>query len=779
MTAPRAQPPTPERWSSGAPAKPVDLDEAPLSVEDRQRILSARRIKLTLSLFVVALLLVLSAVVFAGVTRIFDWLTPTIRLDLQNKARRSVIELAQTAQIGMVVSDHGVVRAAARDYLEDPDVVGLYIVDRNGNALLAHGASVQRARAALRAPAQVLHEGQHALSAWAPSVIEGAEVGRVAIAVSTARLAAGMKLRREILVAGVASCLLALLVCLSFVNLYIGPVLRFTSDVIRRLERTTEAALTATRIKSQFLANMSHEIRTPMNGIVGVLDLMRRTPLSAKQQRYAETMETSARSLLTIVDDILDFSKIEAGKYALRTEDLSLQKLAQEVVELLAPRAHAKGIELVLHVDTAVPGSVQGDPDRLKQVLTNLVGNAIKFTERGHVVLRVEVASRSADRLTLRLAITDTGIGIAREDLHKLFGSFSQVDASLTRRFGGTGLGLAISKHLIEAMNGQVGVESQLGHGSTFWFTFETREGSSASSPEPAPRNARVLLVSADEAQRAMMRATFSRWGMACVSAEGPERASALLLEADRLPFDVAVVDGAYEVTEGFGLLDVCISEGVPVIRLVSTTQARTAEITAGANQLALVKPVRISELYDGVTSLLDGAPNLPRLRAVPPPVESPVELLRAAGANARVLVVDDNEINRTVAVELLIDLGYSAEVACDGDEAVTKAGGGGYAAILMDCQMPIMDGYEATRRIRALPGPERRVPIIALTAHAMVGDRQKVLDAGMDDYTSKPVRGRALGAVLARWVRSGSASGGSAPSVGRTESGAEPSSQP
>jgi len=739
-------------WSSGvAPAQPVDLGGEALSVEDKNRLLSARRLRLTLSVFVVALMLVMSGVVYFGVSRIFDWLTPTIRHDLERKARRGAIELAQTTQIGIVVGDAHVISDATGDYLEDADVIGLLVVDGQGSELFSHGAAAARSRDVLGMRPLVVHEDDEAFTAWAPSTIEGANVGRVAITLSKSRLEAGLKLRRDVLAAGAGSCVVALVVCLLFVNLYIGPILRFTGDVIRRLERTTEAALTAARAKSQFLANMSHEIRTPMNGIVGVLDLMRRTPLTAKQQRYAETMESSARSLLTIIDDILDFSKLEAGKYALRSEAFVVRQQAQDVVELLAPRAHAKELELVLRVDAAVPHSVQGDADRIKQVLTNLVGNAIKFTEKGHVLLRIDVGERTAAGVRLRYSVTDTGVGIAHEDLDKLFSVFSQIDDSMTRRFGGTGLGLAISRRLVEGMGGTIGVDSQLGCGSTFWFELDLREGALPAGPALLRHDARVLLVSADEAQRETMWELMSAWGMSCVAADGAEEAAARLVDSDSLPFDVAVVDGSFEVKEGFGLLDLCVTEGVPVVRLISSVQTRIDQ-SGGFHRIGLIKPVRVSELYNGIVSLVDGKPFESPARTALDHVVEPLEP-RPLRQIDPVLVVDDNEINRIVAVEMLLDLGYMAEVACDGREAVEKASSSRYAAVLMDCQMPNMDGYEATRRIRQLPPPTGRVPIIALTAHAMVGDKQKVLDAGMDDYTSKPVRARALALVLARWI--------------------------
>ena len=440
---------------------------AALSAVERARVLSATRVSFSLTLVVVTTLRAVSAMIFMGVTRIFDWLTPSIQQDLAYKARRGALELSQTTQLGMVVGDANMVSAAASDYLHDNDVVGLRVLDARGKALLHRGPyDAEFASLLARAPGRPYDLGS-AYGAWQGSEIEGASIGQVAVIVSKARLEAGMQLRREILVAASGGCLVALLACLVFVSLYIGPILRMTGEAFVRLERTTEAALAATRLKSQFLANMSHEIRTPLNAILGVVDLLSRTHMTAKQQRYTQTIESSARGLLTIINDVLDFSKLDAGKYDLRVDELEVMQLAQEVAELLSPKAHAKLLELVVRRADDVPASVQGDADRVKQVLLNFLSNAVKFTEQGSIELRVSVDARSAAGIVLRFSVTDTGPGIRQQDQAQLFGVFSQVDGSLTRKHGGTGLGLAISKRLVEAMGGEVGVVSSPGAGST------------------------------------------------------------------------------------------------------------------------------------------------------------------------------------------------------------------------------------------------------------------------------------------------------------------------
>ncbi|HKU44409.1 MAG TPA: response regulator [Polyangiales bacterium] len=731
-------------------AEPVEFEDSTaqvLSRDERNRVLSATRLKLTLTVFVVAILLGLSAMIFAGVSRIFDWLTPSIRADLRHKAQRGALELSETTQLGLVVREPADIARPARDYVNDQDVLAIVALDAEGKPLYRHGKGEGLVKELLARPPNIAEDLGAAYGSWSPSIIEGIEVGRIALVVSKARLEAGIELRRQILIVGALGCLLALVLCLTFVSMYIGPILQVTEQAFVRLEHTTEAALAAARLKSQFLANMSHEIRTPMNGILGVLDLINRTELSTKQHRYVQIIESSARGLLTIINDVLDFSKLEAGKYDLRSDEFELRQVTQEVAELLSPKAHDKNLELVTRIDPDVPATIVGDMDRIKQVLNNLMGNAIKFTEQGHVELRVSVAGGTPEALTLRFAVTDTGLGISSADQARLFAVFTQVDGSLTRKYGGTGLGLAISKQLAAAMGGEIGVSSEPGKGSTFWFTISTRAGQRVPAA-PARREARVLLVCPSQAQREVVSEMIERWGMSCTLAEDVPKAVALMLEHAG-GFDVVVLDGTVEqgASDATQLLEMCLGEALPVIHLLSTAQlGQNAGPEVQRNYV--LKPLRASELYNGLVNVLDGGTvqqrpritaNVPKRNSVSPP-------------RTMVLVVDDNEINRVVAIDLLNELGYPSETASNGAEAVAKAKAGNYGVILMDCQMPEMDGYEATRQIRALPPPICHTPIIALTAHALTGDRDRVLNAGMDDYTTKPIRVRTLEQLLRKW---------------------------
>jgi signal transduction histidine kinase/CheY-like chemotaxis protein len=723
----------------------------PLSAEERARVLSAGRLRITLIVFVVTVLLALSGMIFSGVSRIFDWLTPSIRQDLQLKTRRGAVELAQTAQLGIVLGNSALVGNAVVDYRSDPDVIGLAVLNANGEPIFEQGDVDKSLTALFRLPEGRTHEiGEKIYAAWMPSEIEGARIGRVAVLVSKTRLAAGLQLRREILFLAAGGCLFALILSVLFVNMYIGPILRVTSTAFSRLERTTEAALTAARVKSQFLANMSHEIRTPRNGILGVLDLLERTDLNDRQRRYTQTIENSAHGHLSIINEVLDFSKLEAGKYELRHDDLELSQMLQEVAELLSPKAHAKKLELIVRFAPDVPAWLRGDVDRIKQVLLNLTGNAIKFTEHGHVLLEVGRAGQNM----LRLAVSDTGVGVRREDQMLLFGMFSQVDGSLTRKHGGTGLGLAISKRLVEAMGGEIGVDSEYGVGSTFWFTFPLVPSERVMSAPPEPRAATILVVAKNDVQREALRDLVRRWGMTCVSVASAEEARMLVI-ARAGGLTAAVIDGAFEPSDSASepLFDLCAGEGLSVIRLLSTTQMADASTVPGLHSV-LSKPVRASELYNGLIGLLEvgqftamhrSTSNLP-LSSAPVATRS---------MRARVLVVDDNEINRLVALELLTELGYSADTASNGAEAVARARDNQYDAILMDCQMPELDGLGATAQIRQLPGAMAKVPIIALTAHAFPEDRARVIRGGMDDYTTKPVRARVLDRMLRRWIPS------------------------
>ncbi|MGI8983222.1 MAG: ATP-binding protein [Acidimicrobiales bacterium] len=510
------------------------------------------------------------------------------------------------------------------------------------------------------------------------------------------------------------------------------------------LERQDHAlALESSRLKSAFLANMSHEIRTPMNGVIGITDALIETPLDARQLGYVRMIRSSGDALLAVINDILDISKIEAGRLVVERVEVNIPDLVEEVCALFANSANAKGLDLDLTIDPSLEHTRLGDPLRIRQVLTNLIGNAIKFTDRGGIAVSV-----TDDERRVRFEVRDTGPGVDPAYRDAIFEEFSQADTSTSRTFGGTGLGLAISKRLAEAMGGTIGVTSEPGQGSTFWFTVDLSAG--VASPDPsrcALVGRSVVAVLGETPGLASLDRQLESWGME-VATVLPEDVGVTLRAANGGPPEVLVIEEGPACPQPRELL-AAIRRDQPLLPvLVLRARGAGHEKLDHERFTALVKPVRRSAVYNALMVLLaDGA--APAAEAV-----RPSDATRPRPGNGvRLLVAEDNHINQVVAVAMLNRLGYSVDVAHNGREAVEMRAQNDYAVILMDCQMPELDGYEATREIRRGEDGGPRIPIIAMTAHSMIADRDKCIDAGMDDYISKPVRLPAMEAVLDQWV--------------------------
>ena len=528
----------------------------------------------------------------------------------------------------------------------------------------------------------------------------------------------------------------------------------------QELKTTRDIALETARLKSEFAANVSHELRTPLNGVLGMLELLQEMGLTPKQLEYLEVARNSGDSLLVLIDDILDFSQLDAGKLKPNPVDFNLREIMDDVIGLLAGQAQRKALGLGYVIERDVPTMLRGEPLRLRQILINLTGNAVKFTEHGEVAIAVRRAKKKGDEHLIRFEVKDSGIGIPLEARERIFDAFSQVDGSTTRKYGGTGLGLAICHKLVSFLGGEIGVESEPGKGSVFWFKLPLEAVEQASEAVEIDRldvaGLRALIVDSSPVNRSFLEHTFNSWMMYCSSTTNADQALEMLQSTAKQgrPFDLAIIDLMMPETKGSDLVQqIAITPTVADVKLLLMTNQQMSDrddllLQGIAGYVA--KPIKESMLYDAITTIIKQ--DRPEVGAAAPAPE--------AGAvnphlGCHILVAEDNRANQQVAVGMLHRLGCTIAVAATGIEALEAVERGRYDLILMDCHMPQMDGYEATRQIRALEADTQHIPIIAMTANVLDGDKDKCIIAGMDDYLPKPLKFEVLWHKLQHWLNS------------------------
>ncbi|MFT3924430.1 MAG: response regulator [Myxococcales bacterium] len=728
--------------------KPGAQDGQALSPQVRGVIATGVQIRLAIAAITMSLVLILSVMTVFSIDRVFNWLTPIAEQDLRWKAERGLVELRRGAEVGLLLRDQGLLRAAVHSYALDPDVEAIAVEDRAGIQVYRHAKRPFSSDALFAGSSNIVHSEPGRLRSWSPIAIEGRTIGRLGLAISTNRVSAGATLRSRVIWSALGVGMLAALLSFVTVRSYVAPLLNVTRKAFVDLEQRTSEALAADRAKSRFLANVSHELRTPLNGVLGMTRLLLQGELSSGQRRRGEIILQASENLLVLINDLLDATVAEAGHLRLSPAPCELRRRVQERAELLATGARSNALDIACNIADEVPSVVVMDGERFEQVLNNVLGNAIKFTTRGdvEVSLRLVDPAVPGPQPRLHVEVSDMGPGIAEADQPKLFRAFSQLDTSASRRHEGTGLGLAISRHLLECMGGEIGLRSEPGKGACFWFALPCEVLTPAPPPLHGPHRLRVLVADESAMYRRLVGAWCSNWGMDVQIVEAATDILPLLhsSRAGGNPVSVLIIDARMVRAQGPALLQslaTSLAQSLHVICLASPLDD-VPKLPDALSARVLMKPVRPEALFALVTGQAT--------ERVGPPPRSP----SAAPKGGRVLVVDDHDVSREVAAEVVRGLGYTCDTAESGKQALEAVARLTYDMVLMDCQMPEMTGYEATRAIRRLPQSETAsIPILALTAHALPEEETRVRKAGMNGLLTKPLSPERLEDALKRHV--------------------------